>query len=326
MNRMKTFPKNLSRRDFLKMLALAAAGFVSHSLWPRIKTAESVEGRPTHPTHWIRKPIPATGELIPVIGMGTWITFSVEKDIALRDARAEVLREFFAQGGGMIDSSPMYGSAEEVLGYGFQKLGSTEGLFSASKIWHLDKEEGSQQFQNSQTLWGLNSFDLFQIHNLMNWPDHLETLQQLKQKGIIRYIGMTTSHGRRHAELEKILLTQDIDFVQLTYNIVDRQVEDRLLPLAQDQGIAVIANRPFQRGRLIDRLEHKPLPAWAQEFDADNWPQFLLKFIVSHPAVTCTIPATSQVPHMKENMGAAYGPLPDMARRRQMINYVSGLI
>jgi diketogulonate reductase-like aldo/keto reductase len=272
----------------------------------------------------LTKPIPASGEPLPVIGMGTWITFNVGDDSAARNARTEVLNTFLKLGGGMVDSSPMYGSAEAVMGYALQRLGKPQkAMFSATKVW--TPFAGEQQINDSFRLWGIEQFDLFQIHNLVNWQDHLQTLLALKQAGKIRYIGITTSHGRRHAELEEIMRTQPIDFVQLTYNVLDREVEQRLLPTAQEKGIAVIANRPFQGGRLFERFAGKPLPAWAEEIGCANWAQYFLKFVVSHPALTCAIPATSQVAHMEENMGAGHGRLPDQATRMRMLSYLQSL-
>jgi len=174
-------------------------------------------------------------------------------------------------------------------------------------------------------LWGIKKFDLLQIHNLVDWKAHLATLKDMKAKRQVRYIGITTSHGRRHGELAQIMKTEPIDFVQFTYNIDDREAENQLLPIAQDKGLAVIINRPFQRGSLIDRFAAHPLPGWASEIGCKTWPQFLLKFIISHPAVTCAIPATSQVAHMKENMAAALGTLPDEKTRARMIAYCNAL-
>lgn len=262
--------------------------------------------------------IPSTGEALPTIGMGTWITFNVGEDEALRRQRSEVLRRFFALGGGMIDSSPMYGSAEAVVGDGLARLGPQDTLFSATKVWTWRGSAGEEQMANSRRLWGLPSFDLMQIHNLLGWEDHLETLLRDKAEGRVRYIGVTTSHGRRHDDLEEIMASQPIDFVQFTYNLVDREAEQRLLPLAAERRLAVIVNRPFRRGALFPPVEGKPLPDWATEIDCANWAQIFLKFIVSHPAVTCAIPATSQVVHMEENMGAMTGRLPDPDLRARM--------
>jgi diketogulonate reductase-like aldo/keto reductase len=171
----------------------------------------------------------------------------------------------------------------------------------------------------------VDRFDLLQVHNLLAWEEHLETLLAMKAEGRVRYVGITTSHGRRHEDLESIMRSRPIDFVQATYNAVDREVEERILPLAAERGIAFIANRPFQQGDLIDRVSRHPLPAWAAEIDCANWAQFLLKFIVSHPAVTCAIPATSRVDHLRENMGAAAGALPDPPTRTRMADYVKAL-
>ena len=273
----------------------------------------------------LRKPIPSSGETLPVIGMGSWVTFNVGDDAQARDARAEVLREFFRLGGGMIDSSPMYGSSEEVIGHGLGKLGQPDGLFSATKVWTSSEAEGREQIADSHRLWGVDRFDLLQVHNLLSWEEHLETLRGMKAAGSLRYIGITTSHGRRYDEFVDVMKSQPVDFVQVTYNIADRAVEERILPLAAERGIAVIANRPFRRRALIERYADHPLPGWAAEIDCANWPQFLLKFIVSHPAVTCAIPATSRIDHMTENMAAATGRLPDSTLRKRMIAYVESL-
>ncbi len=258
-----------------------------------------------------------------MIGMGSWLTFDIGRNKRKRAQRVEVLRTFFELGGGMIDSSPMYGSSEQVIGHCLEQLGEQKGLFSATKVWILGRALGIHQMQDSQALWKVPQFDLMQIHNLLDWRTHLETLKQWKAEEKIRYIGITTSHGRSHKELEQAMLTGEFDFVQFTYNVIDREAEQRLLPLARERGIAVIINRPFQRGKLFNLIENKTLPAFAAEIDCANWAQFFLKFIVSHPAVTCAIPATSQVAHMQENMGAGYGRLPDSAMRLRMASLFS---
>jgi diketogulonate reductase-like aldo/keto reductase len=212
-----------------------------------------------------------------------------------------------------------------VIGYCLARIGDAGPLFSATKVWTPLKWFGPGQMAESRELWGVERFDLMQIHNLVNWEGHLETLLEDKAAGRIRYIGMTTSHGRRHAALERTMEEQPLDVVQLTYNILDREAEQRLLPLAAERGLAVVVNRPFRRKRLFGLFEQHPLPEWAGEIDCTNWAQFLLKFIVSHPAVTCAIPATSRVDHLQENMGALYGRLPDAALRKRMISYVESL-
>ncbi len=273
----------------------------------------------------LTRAIPSTGERIPVIGMGTWITFNVGRDAALRAQRVEVLRAFFDNGGGMIDSSPMYGSSEEVVGHCLSRLGAHPGLFSATKVWTPFTSQGEEQMADSERLWGLARLDLQQVHNLVSWESHLQTLFAAKAEGRVRYVGVTTSHGSRHGPLASIMESQPVDFVQLTYNAVDREAEARLLPLAAERGIAVIANRPFRRGALPDRLAGRPLPGWAASIGAASWPQVLLKFVVSHPAVTCAIPATSRVDHMTENMGAARGPLPDPELRRRIASDLASI-
>lgn len=298
----------ISRRSFLISATSAA-------LYPAFAGAQTA-------IH--TRPIPATGEHIPAIGMGTWLTFDVG-DSWLRDERAKVLSTFFELGGRLIDSSPMYGSSEGVIGYCLGKADNAENLFSATKVWTPGQALGISQMQHSLHLWGLDRFDLMQIHNLVDWETHMETLLDWKEAGKIRYIGVTTSHGRRHGELERIMAKQPIDFVQFTYNVVDRQAEARLLPLAAERGLGVIINRPFQGGNLFDRFERLPLPGWAADLDAANWAQFFLKFIISHPSVTCAIPATTRVDHMVENMGAVGGPLPDASIRKRMASYVAGL-
>lgn len=299
----------ITRREVLGSLAAVAA-------LPKLAVASTGQAV---------KVIPKSGENLPVIGMGSWITFNVGRDRSLRDQRAEVLRAFFAAGGGAIDSSPMYGSSEEVIGYCLDKLSDTSGLFSATKVWTPLTWHGEGQMEDSEALWGLKRFDLMQVHNLLNLDGHMETLVDWKSRGRIRYIGITTSHGRRHAELERAMNEQPVDFAQFTYNIVNREAERRLLPAAADLGIATIINRPFGGGRLVNRFEKYPLPEWAPEIDCRNWPQFLLKFIVSHPAVSCAIPATSRVDHINENMGAGQGTMPDAKTRKMMIDYVEAL-
>ncbi|HET6778397.1 MAG TPA: aldo/keto reductase [Gemmatimonadales bacterium] len=276
-------------------------------------------------TQTITKAIPSTGELVPAVGLGTWITFNVGDDPELREECALVMKAFFDAGGRMIDSSPMYGSSQPVIGYGLSRLASPPRLFSADKVWTSSASGGSEQVEESRKHWRIRKFDLLQVHNLLGWEKHLPMLFEMKEAGLVRYVGITTSEGRRHDEIERIMATHPIDFVQITYNILDREVESRILPLARNRGIAVIANRPFREGALIRALGRERLPSWAGEIGAGTWAQFILKFIVSHPAITCAIPATSQVPHVKENMAAATGRLPDEALRRRMASYVEAL-
>ena len=296
----------LSRRDVLQ-LAGAAVLPAAHAAQPAPAT----------------KPIPSSGERIPVVGLGTWITFNVGRDPVGRKESAEVVRNFLDLGGRMIDSSPMYGSSQDVVGEALAKVGGLQRVFSADKVW--TSGDGAAQAEQSRNLWRVPRFDLLQVHNLLAWEKQLPLIETMKAHGRVRYVGITTSEGRRHADFEKIMRDRRLDFVQLTYNIVDREAEERLLPLAQERGIAVIANRPFQEGALTKKLARHPLPAWAREIECRTWAQAVLKYIVTHPAITCAIPATSRVDHVRENMAAATGRMPDEAFRRQMAEHVRKL-
>jgi diketogulonate reductase-like aldo/keto reductase len=306
--------QHLSRRDLLGTLAAIGAAAM---FGPSVALSQQ--------RAIITKPIPSSGESLPVIGLGSWITFNVGDDVEARDSCAEVMRAFFGTGGRLIDSSPMYGSSQKVIGYGLDKLNQPPGLFSADKVWISSGSRGPGQIDASRRAWGVPRFDLLQVHNLLAWEEHLRTLLTMKAAGQVRYVGITTSEGRRHRDIEQIMRTQPLDFVQVTYNVLDREVEGRILPLARERGIGVIVNRPFREGELIRRVARHPLPAWAAEIDCANWAQLLLKFIVSHPAVTCAIPATTRVDHVRENMGAAYDRMPDAAMRARMITHVEKL-
>ncbi|HQR69665.1 MAG TPA: aldo/keto reductase [Burkholderiaceae bacterium] len=273
----------------------------------------------------LQRPIPKSGEPLPLVGLGTWLTFDIGASRFDLARRRLVLEAFYAGGGRLIDSSPMYGRAEAVIGELTTQLGSRDTTFSATKVWTGGREAGMAQMTESLGLWRTHRFDLMQIHNMVDWETHLETLQRWKAEGRIRYIGITTSHGRRHAALEQALQRADFDFVQFTYSLADRSAESRLLPLAASRGVAVIANRPFDGGALVDRLSGTPLPAWAAEIDCVNWAQVCLKWIAAHPAVTCAIPATTNPDHMRENILAAHGRLPDSAMRRTIADHVARL-
>lgn len=309
----------VTRRRFLRHLVMTGTSLAATSLVP-----VSVSGKEI-PSPRVRR-IPSTGEAIPVVGLGTWLTLSIDlEDAAALRQRVAVVREFLEQGGGVLDSSPMYGVAQEVIGIALKRIGHHRGLFSATKVWTTGNRQGVLQMEESRSLWGLPQLDLIQVHNLLDWKTHLPNLLAMKRDGQLRYVGVTTSHGRRHGELIRIMKTQPLDFVQLTYNLVDREAESYLLPLAQEKGIAVIINRPFQGGGLFDRFQRYTLPPWAVDIDCANWAQFFLKFIISHPAVTCAIPATSRLDHLHENMGAAYGRLPDAGMREHMARFVASL-
>lgn len=304
----------ITRRQFIKYLAV---------LGSYLATSQSSLAAPSE--RQLRE-IPSSGEKIPAVGLGSWLTFAIDVDDENElSRRVDILREFLNLGGGMLDSSPMYGVAQQVIGIGLKKIGHTKGLFSATKVWTSGNRQGYLQMEDSLQLWGLPSLDLMQVHNLVDWKTHLPTLHAMKKEGEIRYVGVTTSHGRRHEELMKIMRTQSLDFVQFTYNMLDRQAEQYLLPMAKDKGIAVIINRPFQRGGLFDKLAHYQLPEWAEDINCTSWAQFFLKYVISHPAVTCAVPATSQLAHLRENMGAAYGLLPDQAIRTKMVQYIENI-
>jgi diketogulonate reductase-like aldo/keto reductase len=291
-------------------------------LVPALGAANAFAQSPPQPT-LLTKPIPSSGEQMPLIGLGTWITFNVGNDTAARAQSAEVMRQFFAAGGKLIDSSPMYGSSQGVIGEALQKLQAQSRVFSAEKVW--TSSDGAAQIEASRRLWQVPRFDLLQVHNLLAWEKQLPLLQAMKAAGQLRYVGITTSEGRRHSEFEQLMRSQRIDFVQLSYNLLDREAEQRLLPLARERGIAVLVNRPFREGALLRQLQRHPLPGWAAEIDCSNWAQVALKFVVSHPAVTCAIPATSNPVHLRENMGASRGRLPDAALRQRMADHVARL-
>ena len=303
----------INRRQFLALGGVLFSGLAPQSV------------RDAQAATQIRSRIPRTGEQIPVIGMGTSRTFEYGHDEEMLKQLQQVMQTFFDMGGGMIDSSPMYGSAQQVIGELLPKVNGKKNLFAATKVWIDGKQEGIAQMEESRRLWGIKRFDLMQIHNLVDWQTQLETLKDMKANGKIRYIGITTSHGRYHSELSRILKQHDFDFVQLTYNIGNRDVEKPLLEIAQDRGVAVIVNRPYQRGALFRQVKGKSLPAWAKNFNCESWGQFFLKYAVSHPAVTCAIPATTKVNHMKDNMIAGQGRLPTAQERVKMQVYFESL-
>lgn len=290
------------------------------SSWPALAPAGLLAQAPAAP---LTRAIPSSGERIPLVGLGSWITFNVGNDPAARAECAQVMRAFFAAGGRLIDSSPMYGSSQSVIGEGLQRIGAGDRVFSADKVWTAS--DGAEQVETSRRRWRVPRFDLLQVHNLLAWERQLPLLLAMKAAGRLRYVGITTSEGRRHAEMERIMRTQRLDFVQLTYNLLDRAAEERLLPLARERGVAVLVNRPFRGGFLLRELSRHPLPAWTRDIGCTSWAQVALKFIVSHPAVTCAIPATTRVDHVRENVAAAAGPLPDEAMRQRMAAHVGKL-
>ncbi|ADO68746.1 aldo/keto reductase [Stigmatella aurantiaca] len=296
------------RRAFLQTSGLALAATAAGRVW----------ATPSETPAMLTRAIPRTQEALPVIGMGTWQTFDVGPGVAERAPLEEVLRAFAALGGTLVDSSPMYGQSEEVLGALAVKTGLQPKLFTATKVWTSGKAEGLRQMEDSLRKLRTQRLDLMQVHNLVDAATHLDTLQAWKEQGRVRYVGVTHYTASAHEAVAKLLLSRPVDFVQINYSVGEREAEQRLLSVARDQGIAVIANRPFAGGGLLQRLKRKPLPPWASELDCDSWAQLLLKFVISHPAVTCAIPATSKVSHLRDNMKAGLGRLPDEKLRARI--------
>lgn len=297
----------MNRRNLLRagILTAVAPGIVFAAPVPRLRR------------------IPASGEAMPVIGLGTSRTFDVGTDVAARDALLPVLREFFALGGTVIDSSPMYGSAEAVTGYLLSRIAPASKPFLATKVWTTGDEAGREQMQTSAERLGVARIDLMQVHNLQDWRTHLVTLREWKAAGRIRYLGITTSRAAQYDEFEAVMRKEALDFVQVNYSAGEREAEERLLPLARERGMAVLVNRPFMRGALFRQVQGKPLPGWAADYQCNSWGQLFLAFALSHPAVTCLIPATSSVRHMTDNMAAGFGREPDEAFRKQLLAELS---
>jgi len=272
-----------------------------------------------------RKPIPRTGEGLPVIGLGTWQTFDVGSNQAAREPLKTVLREFARAGGSVVDSSPMYGRSESVVGDVAIELGVHEQLFLATKVWTSGREAGVRQMEESFRRLRKQRIDLMQVHNLVDYRTHLDTLRRWQADGKVRYIGVTHYTASAHDELARVMASEKLDFVQFNYSLAEREAENKLLPLAGEKQLAVLINRPFAEGQLFRRARGKPLPPWAKEIGCASWAQFFLKFIISHPAVTCAIPATGKVEHLTDNMRAALEPVPDAKTRERMARYFAGL-
>ena len=297
----------MQRRQALRWIGLAAAT-AAGGRWAH---GESVVPLRT-------RPIPSTGEALPVIGLGTWQTFDVGRSAEERAPLDEVLAAFAVAGCKLVDTSPMYGAAEEVLGDVTAKLGLRSKLFLATKVWTSGKQAGIQQMEASFRKLHASSIDLMQVHNLLDVEHHLDTLQEWKKAGRVRYVGITHYTASAHEQVARLLAARPLDFVQINYSVAERDAERRVLPLARERGIAVLANRPFAGGDLLRRLRAKPLPAFAAEVGCSSWAQLLLKFVVAHPAITCAIPATAKVAHLRDNMGAGRGELPDEALRSKI--------
>jgi diketogulonate reductase-like aldo/keto reductase len=298
-----------TRRDHLKQLS-------SLALIPLL-------GLTSLSSSLMRRTIPGTSEALPVVGLGTWQTFDVGSEgyAPLR----EVLTTLVDQGGSVIDSSPMYGQSEEVVGKLSTELKLNDKLFIATKVWTSGQRNGVNQMNESMGKLRRPGVDLMQIHNLVDWQNHMKTLTQWKAEGKIRYIGLTHYTDSSHDTLEEIIRKNRVDFIQVNYNLLDRNADKSLLPAARDLNVGVLVNRPFEEGALFSRVNGKQLPEWAAEFDCASWGQFFLKFILSHPAVTCVIPGTSKVKHLLDNLGAGMGRLPDEKQRNKMIDWVRNL-
>ncbi len=305
--------KSLSRRKALKYLA---AGSVGLSL-PGLSFSATKE--------IMKRAIPSSGEKIGVVGVGTWQTFDVGGSASAREPLKEVLKILVNNGGNVIDSSPMYGSSEQVVGDLTRELSIVDPVFYATKVWTTGEARGKSQMQSSMKKMGANPMDLMQIHNLQDWRTHIKTLYDWKEKGLIRYIGITHYVDSSHNELERIVKSEDIDFLQVNFSIANRNAERSLLPTARDKGVAVLTNRPYSGGSLFRKTKGKELPPWAGEFDCESWGQFFLKYLISNPAVTCVIPGTSKPHHMKDNVGAGYGSLPGPTHRTMMRDFINSI-
>lgn len=268
----------------------------------------------------LQRNIPSTGETLPVIGLGTWQTFDVSLN-SNHDSLRNVLKTMHDGGGRLIDSSPMYGRSEEVIGHLTHNSPIGNDFFYATKFWINGKDAGIEQMKTSMQKMKRSVIDLMQIHNLVDWKTHLKTLREWKEKGVIRFIGITHYTDSMHAELENIIKSEQVDFVQFNFSIFARNAEKSLLPVAADKGVATIINRPLGEGSLFNKVKGKNLPSWAREYNIHNWSQYFLKYIVSHPAVTCVIPATSNPQHMADNIKAGEGQMPDEETRKKMVDF-----
>ena len=307
----------LSRRQVLGGLAGACAAWplaASHAANAPVTAEGAKRGE------MLKRVIPAspTQESVPVIGMGTWNTFDVGNSAKDRGPLIEVLQAFYAAGASLIDSSPMYGSAEAVTGDLVRQLHGQDRTFFATKVWTHGRDKGIAQISESLRRLQTPRLDLLQIHNLVDWRTHLASMRKLKAEGKVRYGGITHYTVGAHAELESVLAAEPFDFVQFNYSIATRAAEKRLLPYCREKGIGVLINRPFEEGALFTRVRGRALPGYAAEIGCTSWAQVFLKFIISHPAVTAVIPATSRVSHMQDNLQAGYGPVPDAALRERM--------
>lgn len=307
----------MTRAEFLR-LAMATAIGLGLGRAGHGQPSEKAASTPQAGSRMHTRTIPSSGESLPVIGVGTWQTFDVGPGKAERAPLKETLQVLFAAGGSVIDSSPMYGRSEEVAGDLLAELHAHDRAFVATKVWTRGREEGIRQMRRSMQLLRDQRIELMQIHNLVDWRTHLDTLRAWKSDGIIRYLGITHYTSGAYDELEAIMRSEKLDFVQLNYSLAERAAERRLLPLAAERGIAILVNQPFGGGRLLGSLTNLPLPPWAGDIGCDSWAQVLLKYVLGHGAVTCVIPGTSKPTHMADNCRAGTGVLPDEAMRKKM--------
>jgi len=308
----------MTRREAGRLIGAGAAGLC---LPVHASVAQSkAESSAIH-----ARAIPSSGESLPVIGLGTWQAFDVDLSSDNRRQLGEVLSLFVKRGGRIIDTSPMYGRAEDVIGELTTALGIRDKLFLATKVWTRGKENGIKSMERSMALLRAKQIDLMQVHNLVDVQTHLATLREWKAQGRIRYLGITHYEAGAFADVEKIMRSEKLDFLQINYSLMEREAEERLLPLAQERGVAVIVNRPFGGGDLFSRTRSKPLPDWAAEFDCHSWAQFFLKWIVANSAVTCAIPATDKPRHVEDNIGGGFGRFPEAKMRQRMVQLVSSL-
>ncbi|HEY4282146.1 MAG TPA: aldo/keto reductase [Chthoniobacterales bacterium] len=308
----------ISRRQAAKLIGATSAGLLLPIGASRVFAA-------SESTEMMKRAIPGSGEKLPVIGLGTWQTFDVGSSEADRAPLEQVLSSLVKLGGRVVDSSPMYGRSEEVIGDLATKLHLQEKLFLATKVWTHGQQTGIESMERSFARFKTKRIDLMQVHNLVDVSTHLQTMREWKAQSRIRYIGVTHYNESAYSELEKVLGAEKVDFLQINYSIGEREAEQRILPLAQERQVAVIINRPLGGGDLFQRVRSKPLPEWAAEFDCHSWAQFFLKWIVAHPAVTCAIPATANPDHLRDNAGAGVGRLPDVKIRQRMLEYVAGV-
>ncbi|MEN3369036.1 MAG: hypothetical protein V7609_1179 [Verrucomicrobiota bacterium] len=314
--------KRMSRRKAARLIAQSAAGVL---LARSASGAEPGDATTSGKLDLLQRAIPSSGEMLPVIGLGTWQVFDVGPSRADRKPLEEVLALFVKLGGRVVDSSPMYGRAEEVIGDLAAGLGLAQALFLATKIWTTGKQPGIDSMERSLAKFRVRRIDLMQVHNLIDAKTHLATLREWKEQGRIRYLGITHYVASAYKEVAALLRSEKLDFLQINYSILEREAENQILPIAHERGVAVIVNRPFGGGNLFARLQQKPLPDWAKEFDCHSWAQFLLKWIIAHPAVTCAIPATSNPRHLEDNMQGGAGRIPDENLRRRMLDMISNL-